>query len=162
MRVGEPRTSTGERSVPAVEVGVIPARTVESDASSAAEPAFWNPPMLDGRVDYAPNPKEVEAQKTGKAPMDKLVLSILEEDARVHDHGAAKYGERNWRIDAIKASTYEGAILRHFLAFFQGEDNDPDSGISHLAHIRACCAVLRDAQINGKLIDDRDRKVSGT
>ncbi len=104
------------------------------------------------------NPKHIRAQKDGKAPMDKLVWSVLENDARVHAHGADKYGERNWRIDEILASTYEGAIMRHFLAWAQGEDIDPDSGVSHLYHIRACCAVVLDAQSHGKLVDDRNRK----
>lgn len=107
------------------------------------------------------NPKYVQAQKDGKAPMDKLVLSVLEGDAHVHNHGASKYGERNWRLDPIKASTYEAAILRHFLAYFRDkEDIDPDSGWSHLYHIRACCAVMLDAEFVGTLIDDRDRSTS--
>lgn len=108
------------------------------------------------------NPKYVQAQKDGKPRMEYLVGSVLRGDAAVHAHGADKYGERNWRIDPIKASTYEAAILRHFMAYFyDGEDADPDSGLSHLYHIRACCAVMLDAEIHGTLIDDRDRAVSG-
>jgi hypothetical protein len=106
----------------------------------------------------AENPKYVQALKDGKAPMDKLVLSVLEGDAKVHALGADKYGERNWRKDPIKASTYEGAILRHFAAYFaRGEDLDPESGLSHLYHIRACCAVMLDSEMSGTLIDDRNR-----
>ncbi len=94
--------------------------------------------------------------------MEYLVGSVLRGDASVHAHGADKYGERNWRIDPIKSSTYEAAILRHFMAYFYDrEDADPDSGLSHLYHIRACCAVMLDAEIHGTLIDDRDRSVSG-
>lgn len=104
------------------------------------------------------NPKQVQAQKEGKPPLNYLVYSVLEEDAKVHKHGADKYGERNWRTQPILASTYEGAILRHFLAWVAGEDIDKDSGYSHLSHIRACCAVVLDSQKFGTLIDDRDRK----
>lgn len=104
------------------------------------------------------NPKEIQAQKDGKAPLDYLVYSVLKEDALVHKHGADKYGERNWREQKIKASTYEGAILRHFLAWAQGEDTDPDSGLSHLSHIRACCAVVLDSIAHETLIDDRTRQ----
>lgn len=106
------------------------------------------------------NPKYVRAQKEGKIPMEYLVYSVLASDARVHKHGADKYGVRNWQIDEILASTYEGAILRHFLAWASGEDIDPDSGEPHLNHIRACCAVVLDAQAHQKLIDDRGRKES--
>ena len=106
------------------------------------------------------NPKLIRAQKEGKIPYDKLPLRVLEGDAFVHAGGAAKYGERNWRIDSILASTYEGAIMRHFISWANGEDLDPESGRSHLYHIRACCAVMLDADMYGKLVDDRGRAVS--
>jgi len=98
--------------------------------------------------------------KEGKIPYDKLPLRVLEGDSVVHSHGAEKYGERNWRIDKILTSTYEGAIMRHFIAWANGEDKDPDSGLSHLYHIRACCAVMLDAEMFDSLIDDRQRAVS--
>lgn len=107
------------------------------------------------------NPKYIQAQKEGKLPMEYLVYTVLAMDAKVHKHGADKYGERNWRVSEILASTYEGAIMRHFLAWAQGEDLDPDSGLPHLAHIRACCAVVLDSEIAGTLVDDRDRKQAG-
>ena len=103
------------------------------------------------------NPKHIQAQKEGKAPLEFLVYSVLEGDARVHRSGAEKYGVRNWLKDKILASTYEGAILRHFKAWAEGEDIDPDSGEAHLLHIRACCAILLDSEAHGTLIDDRDR-----
>jgi len=109
-------------------------------------------------VRLAENPKAIRAQKDGKPPLDKLIWTVLEGDAYIHAHGAEKYGERNWREQPILASTYEGAILRHFLAWAQGEDIDPDSGRNHLYHIRACCAVVLDSMEHGTLIDDRGRQ----
>jgi len=106
------------------------------------------------------NPKLIQAEKEGKIPYDKLPWEILASDARVHAHGADKYGERNWRLDKVLASTYEGAIMRHFIAWATGEDIDPDSGEPHLNHIRACCGVILDAEKHGSLIDDRDRAES--
>ena len=106
------------------------------------------------------NPKLIRAMKEGKIPYEKIPWTVLASDARVHAHGAEKYGERNWRIDKILASTYEGAIMRHLMAWAMGEDIDPDSGEPHLNHIRACCAVVLDAQASGTLIDDRDRQES--
>jgi hypothetical protein len=41
------------------------------------------------------------------------------------------------------------------MAYVDGEDLDPESGMDHLAHIMACCAVLLDAKAAGKLNDDR-------
>jgi len=101
------------------------------------------------------NPKHVQAQKDGKVPFEYLVLSVLEDDAHVHKGGGNKYGIRNWTIDEIRASTYKGAMFRHLIAWCEGEDLDPESGKSHLTHLRACCAVVMDADKHGKLIDDR-------
>lgn len=106
------------------------------------------------------NPKLIQAMKENKIPFDKLPFKVLAGDAAVHASGATKYGERNWRIDKILASTYEGAIMRHLMSWVNGEDVDPDSGYSHLYHIRACCAVVLDAEMHGTLIDDRNRAIS--
>jgi hypothetical protein len=108
-------------------------------------------------TDEKQNPKHIAAQKAGKTPLEYLVYEVLAIDARVHAGGARKYGVRNWRKDKILASTYEGAILRHFTAWARGEDLDPESGEPHLAHLRACCAVVLDAQAHGTLVDDRGR-----
>jgi hypothetical protein len=101
------------------------------------------------------NPKLIRAQKDGKAPLEYLVTSVWPGDARCHQSGAIKYGVRNWLIDKILASTYKAAILRHFKAWSEGEDIDPDSGEHHFYHIRACCAIVLDAQMVDTLIDDR-------
>jgi hypothetical protein len=108
----------------------------------------------------AMNPKHIQAQKDGKLPLEHLVVTMFPLDAAVHKHGADKYGVKNWRIDKILASTYEGAMLRHLTAWITGEDTDPDSGQPHLTHLRACCAVVLDAQMHGTLIDDRGRMES--
>ncbi|KKL55932.1 hypothetical protein LCGC14_2250470 [marine sediment metagenome] len=51
--------------------------------------------------------------------------------------GALKYGRSNWRAVGIRASIYYDAVDRHMSAWFEGEDNDPDSGLPHLAHALA-------------------------
>lgn len=107
------------------------------------------------------NPKHIQAQKDGKVPMHLIPWRSLEAVARVMGTGAEKYGERNWRIDEILASTYEGAIARHtLLEWAQGVDADKDSGEHPLAHVAACCLIVLDAIENDTFIDDRDRKES--
>jgi hypothetical protein len=71
------------------------------------------------------------------------------------EHGARKYGRFNWREHTVTVSVYTDAIMRHLMAYVDGEDLDPESGINHLAHVMACCAVLLDAKAMGKLNDDR-------
>ncbi len=106
------------------------------------------------------NPKHIQAMKDGKAPLEYLITSIEDDDAWVLKGGADKYGVRNWTIDKILASTYEGAIRRHFKEWSEGRDIDPDSGKHHFHHIRACCGIVLDADKKGMLIDDRDRAES--
>lgn len=69
--------------------------------------------------------------------------------------GAKKYGAFNWRTANVKASVYVAAARRHLLQWFDGEDIDAESGVSHLAHARACLGILLDAAAIGRLIDDR-------
>jgi hypothetical protein len=69
--------------------------------------------------------------------------------------GAYKYGRSNWREAGVLASTYRDALSRHMDAWFEGQDNDPASGLPHLCHALACLAIIVDAQAAGLLTDDR-------
>ena len=106
------------------------------------------------------NPKHIRAMKDGKAPLEYLITSVDDGDAWVLKGGGDKYGICNWLIDKILATTYVGAIKRHLKAWTEGQDIDPESGYHHFHHIRACCAIVLDAEKNGMLIDDRDRAES--
>lgn len=83
-------------------------------------------------------------------------VAIVEESI-VMALGASKYGPYNWNDDAVDCTTYYSAAMRHLMSWFAGEDIDPESGASHLAHVRACCAILLDAGATGNLIDDRPK-----
>jgi hypothetical protein len=69
--------------------------------------------------------------------------------------GMLKYGRSNWREAGVRYSIYADAAKRHIDAVFEGEDNDPDSGLPHEAHALACLAIIVDAKAAGKLVDDR-------
>ena len=69
--------------------------------------------------------------------------------------GAKKYGAFNWRTANVKASVYVAAARRHLLQWFDGQNDDTESCVSHLAHARACLGILLDAAATGHLIDDR-------
>ena len=86
----------------------------------------------------------------------QLVPPILNRGvASVMATGASKYGAWNWRSTTVLATTYIGAIRRHLDAWQDGQDMDPESGVSHLAHVAANCAILLDAGSVGTLDDDR-------
>lgn len=69
--------------------------------------------------------------------------------------GASKYGAYNWRVEPIQARTYIAAMMRHLEAFLDGEFAAKDSGIAHLGHVMACCAIVLDAEYSQTLVDDR-------
>jgi hypothetical protein len=91
---------------------------------------------------------------------DKLPLHLWPETASALGclgllDGALKYGRANFRAIGVRSSIYYDAARRHLNKWFEGEDNDPDSGLPHLAHVLACVAIVVDAQAAGKLNDDR-------
>lgn len=77
--------------------------------------------------------------------LESLVLAL----------GGQKYGPFNWRTKRIRGTVYASAMLRHLLAWIDGEDVDPESGLSHIAHIRAGGGILLDAMSLDSWIDDR-------
>lgn len=70
-------------------------------------------------------------------------------------NGVVKYGKFNWREHAVTMSVYTDAIDRHLMALKDGEDVASDSGVHHLGHVMACCAIMLDALECGTLNDDR-------
>lgn len=110
---------------------------------------------INGVKDTA-NPKGIEGAK--KCPMHLLPPTALEQTAWVHNIGNKKYGPWNWRDKPINAEVYVAATLRHVNAWHTGEDLDPESGVSHLAHVAANMNILMDAIDNDCLIDDRPVK----
>lgn len=99
------------------------------------------------------NPKSAYGDR--KVPFTTLPLGPVAEVGLAMLEGARKYGRHNYRVEGVRASTYIDAAMRHLAAFWEGEDIDPDSGLSHLAKAAACCLVLRDAMFADKLRDDR-------
>ena len=91
-----------------------------------------------------------------KDPMQFIPLNALKDISRVMRLGSEKYGENNWLFGAgVGMLTYKGAILRHLTAIDRGEDIDPESGVSHWAHIASSAMIILDAKRAEQLIDDR-------
>lgn len=94
---------------------------------------------------------------TGKVPLELLPFESLIEVGKVLAFGAQKYGRYNWR-QGMEWTRLVGAILRHLFAWMQGEEKDPESGLSHLAH--AGCGILFLLAYELKTIGSDDRCVS--
>lgn len=92
-----------------------------------------------------------------KLPLELLPTDALEEVARVLQFGAKKYGARNWE-KGISFTRLLGALFRHAFAWLRGEDKDPETGLSHMAHA-ACETLFALAfELRGRTdLDDRPR-----
>lgn len=82
-------------------------------------------------------------------------LTVLAEVGVALLEGARKYGRHNYRVAGVRASVYVDAAFGHIVQWWEGEDIDSDSGLSHVTKAIASLVVLRDAMIQGKLNDDR-------
>lgn len=70
-----------------------------------------------------------------------LPFGAVREVVRVLDRGATKYAEENWRSVPEARKRYFSALLRHITAWWDGERNDPEWELHHLAHA-ACCVLF--------------------
>lgn len=87
--------------------------------------------------------KLTEAVKHDQGKLDWSLLPVdsVEEILKVLEFGKHKYAAWNWASNGgFKYSRLFGSLLRHIFAWWRGEDRDPETGLSHLAH--AGCNIL--------------------
>ncbi|MDP0925705.1 DUF5664 domain-containing protein [Paracoccus onubensis] len=89
-----------------------------------------------------------------KLPMHLLPPELLTSVASILDFGAQKYAPRNWERGMAWSRVYS-ALLRHMLAWWDGEDTDRETGKSHLWHAGCCVAFLIAYEARGTGEDDR-------
>jgi hypothetical protein len=89
-----------------------------------------------------------------KLPVNLLSSEALLQTAAVLKFGADKYHAHNWR-DGFVWSRPLAAAMRHIMAFNDGEDKDPESGLSHLAHAACCIMFLLEFEKTHPELDDR-------
>jgi hypothetical protein len=99
------------------------------------------------------NPKDAFA--VSKLPLHLVPDTVRAYAALAFAEGAAKYGAYNWRVAGVRASVYRSALDRHLASWWNGEDADPATGVPHLASVIACAGIILDAELCGKLTDDR-------
>lgn len=123
------------------------------------------PPLTDemrARAESIVNGMKLEpAEYLGaiKHDQDKAMLELLSPSwimgvGRVLTFGARKYAAHNWR-KGLKRSKVIGAALRHIFDYLRGEDDDPETGESHLYH--ASCELMFAAELHDTHpeLDDR-------
>lgn len=103
-------------------------------ASGPALPLEPTPPKVE-------EPKVAMKFDTGKLDWSLLPYEALEEVVKVLEYGKHKYAAHNWSSNGgFKYTRVFNALMRHTLAFMRGEDKDPETGLSHIAH--AACNIL--------------------
>lgn len=91
-----------------------------------------------------------------KTRFDLLPFAAVGEIADVLAYGANKYEANNW-ARGTAWGRYFAALCRHLFAWWGGEDKDPETGFSHLAHAGCCLLFLMEYQRNNWGTDDRFR-----
>lgn len=91
---------------------------------------------------------------SSKPEMDLLSSKWLFGVAQVLTFGKKKYAAHNWRL-GIESSRLLSALQRHLLAWNDGEDLDPETGLSHLYHASCCLMFLSELMITRPDLDTR-------
>lgn len=101
----------------------------------------------------ATNPKdEIGSTKLGTTVVPDVVKFYC---ALGNLEGALKYGTANWSEAGIRVSIYLDALDRHITKFKSGEWADSKTKVPHLSSALACIGIILDADMRGKVVDDR-------
>jgi hypothetical protein len=96
-------------------------------------------------MDYEEIP--IPPQEGKKFDQEKLRFSLLpfkslELITEVLEFGAKKYDVNNWMYVTDPKTRYFNALMRHLIAWWQGEKHDPETRLLHLAHAGCCILFL--------------------
>lgn len=94
---------------------------------------------------------------SGKLQWSLVHYPSLEPMVKVLEFGAEKYDRHNWK-KGLEVTKICESMLRHIYAFLDGENNDPESNISHIGHIQANAMFLAYMVDKHPNLDDRGVK----
>lgn len=113
--------------------------------NTAVQKGFCGPCIA--RMNDVNHPKMKQNEQQGiKHDQEKPMLALIppeaeEEEAKVWQAGAKKYGLHNFR-GGLSYLRILSALRRHTAAIIAGEDYDLETGCLHAAHVRCCAAML--------------------
>jgi len=90
-------------------------------------------------------------KQTQMGAVDPIALGII---GAVAGFGSGKYARYNFTKGYDWSLSYD-AMQRHLMAWWTRQDNDPESGLSHLGHAAWHCLALMFFQRTGTGTDDR-------
>jgi len=117
------------------------------------------PDALSQRQRHAANIRKRMASGGAGFDREKIRLELVPPElitavGEVLTLDAAMYGDRNWEKGMDRGRVY-GALQRHLLAWWAGEECDPETGKTHLAHASCCIAFLLAYEAGSIGQDDR-------
>jgi len=102
--------------------------------------------------------EEIEVEEIGnKNDENKLLAGLVIQDfglallqvSEVGTYGADKYAPKNWLLVKEGERRYFNALMRHLL-LSETEESDPDTGLSHLAHVAWNILAVVELKERGK------------
>ena len=97
-----------------------------------------------------------------KPKMNLLPPKAMVEISKVLTFGAAKYDAENWRkLDDLQ-NRYTAGALRHIFAHMDGEELDPETNLSHLAHAMCCLLFKLEIELEERLKKEEPRETDGS
>lgn len=120
----------------------------KAEKAAAASALTQKVPRSQGWAD------EGKKADDGKLPFDLLPHDAITEIVKVLQFGAIKYEARNWEKGMHWSRPY-AALMRHMYAWWRGQENDPETGLSHLAHAGCCLLFLLSFVLRQHGTDDR-------
>lgn len=122
------------------------------DSNTNPQVEFSFAPSSDGNIVAGFAPKF----DATKVRLDLLPIDPMMQIANVFGFGAKKYFANSYRQgETVVWSRTYGSIMRHMMAFWSGEDKDPESGLDHLAHAGTQLFILMEHTAHNKNKDDR-------
>jgi hypothetical protein len=92
----------------------------------------------------------------GKTKWSLVHWKSLVPMVEVLEFGAIKYAPYNW-MKGLNYTEICESLLRHTHAFLEGEDNDPESKLSHVGHILCNGLFLSYMYLFKKEFDNRHK-----
>lgn len=93
-----------------------------------------------------------------KPSVQYIPMEALFAMGEAYGYGAKKYGGYNFQITGLEVTRCLAAAVRHIFQFLAGQDNDPESGLSHLGHALAAIGMAIYSLKNHPSKDDRFKK----
>lgn len=139
------------------KVPITPSRhvyIVRDDRASIPGPVEYYADRFELVDEPVADTKEAMRFNSGKPKLSMIPRSALVAEANVFAFGAEKYARDNWR-KGMKWTEVADSAMRHMQAWLEGETNDGESGLPHLAHAKCNLSFLIEYAEKNLGTDDR-------